>query len=78
MKTQRLNLLEAMNFAMAGHTVTSYTDQFTLKLKDDTYLAVYHKTFTRGKLLSPFLIKQIQDMEWHAGDDRSITGYYDG
>ena len=76
MKTQRLNLLEAMNFAMAGYTVTSYAGDIRMKLKNDC-IAMYTEKVPRGKKITSELIRAFQDFQWHAGDDRSITGYYD-
>ncbi len=76
MKTQRLNLLEAMNFALAGHEVKSYKDGYTIKLKNG-YLALYHKDFNRGMMLTGSNIIYLKYFEWHAGDDRTIKGYYE-
>ncbi len=76
MKTQRLNLLEAMNFALAGHEVKCYTEDYTLKLKKGN-LAVYHPTVRKGILIGPHQFKKMLDLQWHAGDDRTIKGYYE-
>ena len=76
MKTQRINLLEAMNFALAGHEVKSYKDGYTIKLKNG-YLALYHAEFNRGILLTAGNLRYLKDFEWHAGDDKTIKGYYE-
>ncbi len=76
MKTQRLNLLEAMNFALAGHEVKSYKDGYTIKLKNG-YLALYHKDFNRGIMLTGSHIIYRKHLQWHCGDDRTIKGYYE-
>ena len=75
MKTQRLHLLEAMNFALAGHDVNSYEGGFTLKLKKG-YLSLYHDLFKRGIAFTSSDMKNLKDHQWHAGDNRSIKGYY--
>ena len=81
MKTQRLNLLEAINFALAGHEVKSYKDGYTIKLKKGN-LAVYHKDFSRGVIprgikLDADFIRLYKNEEWYAGDDKTIKGYYE-
>ena len=76
MKTQRLNLLEAMNFAMAGHDVVSYDKGHLIKLKKN-YLAVYWFGMGKGIELTGKDICNFKDTQFTAGDDRSITGYYD-
>jgi hypothetical protein len=80
MKTQRINLLEAMNFALAGHEVRTYKNIFngypaTMKLKNG-YLALYTEPGDRGTKITGDHIKRLQDLEWHAGDDRTIEPYF--
>jgi len=75
MKTQRLNLLEAINFALAGYEVKSYTGGYTIKHKNG-YLALYSTVFPRGRLLNIKNMYEVMNEQWHAGDDRSIEGYF--
>ncbi len=75
MKTQSIDLPEAINFALADHACTSYKNDYTLYLKKGM-LAVKHPSFPKGKMIDSYLVEAIKDEKWTAGDDRSITGYY--
>jgi len=77
MKTQRGTMLDAINAALAGYEAKSYKGDYTIKLKNDM-LAVYHRTFKRGKMIDAYMIDAIKDLTWHISDDRSLKGYYDG
>jgi len=76
MKTQRINLLEAMNLALAGHQPVTYESGVCIKLKKDE-LAVYQPDGVRGVKLNSSHIKSLKDDLFHCGDDRSIRGYYE-
>ena len=82
MKTQRLNLLEAINFAMAGHEVRPYDTERTLRMHhEDGALRVTetprldHPKKT-VRLFNHLDFETLKDVEWHVGDDRTIKGYY--
>lgn len=81
-RTQRLNILEAMNFAMAGHTVAPYdkTAVEQLVFKNNKFYIMVSPTLEHPKrtqrLLSPDDWAMLIELQWFAGDDKTIKGYF--
>ncbi len=81
MKTQRLNLLEAINLAFAGHTCTCYSDRVqSIQYEQDELTLTKTPTLEHPRASTRILdgrdIFWLKDQEFHAGDDKSIKGYY--
>ena len=82
-RTQRLNILEALNFVLAGHTVKAYSRDakvLAISLKDGEIRLEMNATLDHPKKTTRLLhgrdLPMLADIEWHAGDDRSIKGYF--
>lgn len=82
MKTARLNLLEAMNFALAGHPVTPYNKEAVEQLTFENgkfYIlltpSLEHPKRTK-RLLQPNDWNMLLELQWYAGDDKTLKGYF--
>jgi len=81
MRTQNLNLAEALNLALAGHIIKLRTDKaesiqfISGELTITKTPTVDHPNKTT-RLLDGRDFNWLKDEKFHAGDDRSIIGYY--
>jgi len=81
MRTQKLNFAEAINLALAGHTIKLYSDKaVAIQYKDDEFTITKTPTIDNPnqttRLLDGRDFKWLKDEKFHAGDDKSIQGYY--
>ncbi len=81
MRTQRLNLAEAINLALAGYTVRFYSDkavslQYTKGELTVTKTPTVEHPKESTRLVSGRDFVWLKDEKFHCGDDRSIQGYY--
>ena len=83
MRTQRLNFIQALNFVLAGYSVRTYSeDAKVLGIVLDSNVVKLKMNATVSHPLKTTRVMDGKDMlmlsqyEYHAGDDKSIKGYF--
>ena len=81
MKTQGINICEAINFALAGHPIGVYDDSYdSIQFKDGNLTITLNPSLLQSKRSTRILTGadfiKLKDLRFTAGDNRSIEGYY--
>jgi len=81
MRTQNLNLAETINLVLAGHVVRFRSDKAeSIQFVDGELTITKTPTIEHPKrstrLITGRDFEWLKDEKFHAGDDRSIQGYY--
>ena len=81
-RTQRLNICEALNYALAGHKVEPYNKEKVLWMKYvDGRLKIKMQSTLEHPKRTERLVNgddwvYLKELQWHAGDNKTIKGYF--